>query len=160
MGSADAMRGAPERPCAAAMLDGWRAEAQRLREVERLLWSMSSAPYSSPSLAPRGSGPSDPSDRWDAEIDRRAALEDERSSILRDLSRCRELIAGVAAWCPGRPYARALEEHYLGLRTWASISAEHRVSLRTVLLWRDVACDYVDSMGLARAIRGDGSAQD
>ena len=70
------------------------------------------------------------------------------------VGRALRLIAGVRAGM-GERYADVLDMRYIDAMPWDEVAQRMGCSERTARRIRDVACDYVDSVGLAGAMRGE-----
>ena len=55
----------------------------------------------------------------------------------------------------GEIYANLLEWHYIDGRTWTSISADTGIKRSTCYYLVDIACDWVDSVGVSRLLNGE-----
>lgn len=55
----------------------------------------------------------------------------------------------------GEIYANLLEWHYIDGRTWTNISEDTGIKRSTCYYLRDIACDWVDSVGVSRLLNGD-----
>ena len=54
----------------------------------------------------------------------------------------------------GEIYANLLEWHYIDGRTWTNISEDTGIKRSTCYYLRDIACDWVDSVGVSQLLRG------
>lgn len=55
----------------------------------------------------------------------------------------------------GEIYANLLEWHYIDGRTWTNISEDTGIKRSTCYYLRDIACDWVDSVGVSRLLNGE-----
>jgi len=55
----------------------------------------------------------------------------------------------------GEIYAHLLEWHYIDGQTWTEISDEHDIKRSTCYYLRDIAFDWVDSVGVSRLLKGE-----
>lgn len=55
----------------------------------------------------------------------------------------------------GEVYANLLEWHYIDGRTWTNISEDTGIKRSTCYYLRDIACDWVDSVGVSRLLNGE-----
>lgn len=55
----------------------------------------------------------------------------------------------------GEIYADVLEWHYIDGRTWTNISEGTGIKRSTCYYLRDIACDWVDSVGVSKLLKGD-----
>ena len=55
----------------------------------------------------------------------------------------------------GEIYASLLEWHYIDGQTWTQISEENIIKRSTCYYLRDVAFDWIDSVGVSRLIKGE-----
>lgn len=54
----------------------------------------------------------------------------------------------------GEIYANLLEWHYIDKQTWTEISEDTNIKRPTCYYLRDIAFDWVDSVGVSRLLRG------
>ena len=112
-------------------------------------------------LRPRtgtASGPHDPTAAraiWHMEAIER--LECELEWMQAEIAEAHRVCVGVSL-AMGDNYGSALEMHYIDLLTWDEVAAELGAAKRTCIRWRDVACDWVDAVGIRRAMAGRGFA--
>lgn len=55
----------------------------------------------------------------------------------------------------GEIYANLLEWYYIDLLTWTQISTDYEIKRSTCYYLVDIACDWIDSVGISRLLRGD-----
>jgi hypothetical protein len=55
----------------------------------------------------------------------------------------------------GEIYANLLDWHYIDGQTWTEISEEQDIPRSTCYYLRDIACDWVDSVGVSRLLKGE-----
>ena len=55
----------------------------------------------------------------------------------------------------GEIYANLLEWHYIDGRTWTNISEDTGIKRSTCYYLRDIACDWVDSVGVSKLLKGE-----
>lgn len=55
----------------------------------------------------------------------------------------------------GEIYANLLEWHYIDGHTWTNISEDTGIKRSTCYYLRDIACDWVDSVGVSKLLKGD-----
>lgn len=77
----------------------------------------------------------------------------------RVVGRALRVIEGVRRGI-GERYADVLDMRYVDAMPWDEVAQRMGCSERTARRVRDVACDYVDSVGMAGAMRGDPPAGD
>ncbi len=109
----------------------------------------------------RSGGPAAPGYKADPIGARVAVLMDREADAERELEQLEDLVgealgvcAGVRAYLGDR-YGEALERYYVDVATWGDVAEAMGVTERWCRHLRDVALDYVDSVGTARASRGE-----
>lgn len=55
----------------------------------------------------------------------------------------------------GEIYANLLEWHYIDGRTWTNISEDTGIKRSTCYYLVDIACDWVDSVGVSKLLKGE-----
>ncbi len=55
----------------------------------------------------------------------------------------------------GEIYANLLNWHYIDMQTWTDIHNEHGIPRSTCYYLRDIAFDWIDSVGVSRLLRGE-----
>ena len=55
----------------------------------------------------------------------------------------------------GIEYAQVLDGYYIDGATWRQVSKEYGLSVSSCKRKRDIACDWVDSLGVSRVIGGE-----
>lgn len=90
------------------------------------------------------SSSNDQSDRLVSLIDENTRLQFELFELRCEQRGVEQIVDCVSADI-GKAYADVLDEHYLQAWTWDDVAEEHGVTRRTVMAWRDVAFDWIDS---------------
>ena len=122
------------------------------RRIEQLQFELELAePPRRATGGPSAPGNGDPTARsaeWrvDALADKAREMEQLQALVGEAL----RVIEGVRSGL-GERYAMVLERHYIDRAGWTEIADETGVTSRTLVRWRDVACDWVDSVGHAHA---------
>ena len=148
-------------PSARAFLADARRAALRSRDLSR---AISMLPEMGPDRdGPRPKGPHpDPTaslGAWRAqELPARSARWEA------ELASCEALVSAARALCRGIGMAlgddvgHALESRYADALPWAEVARMMGRGESTLYRWRDVACDWADSVGPWRAVSGRGNA--
>lgn len=106
-----------------------------------------------------GTGESNPTEAAAlASIELTAAYRAELESLESIVGECLRLIEGVRA-ALGEIYANVLDGFYIDAQPWARVAEEHGVSVRSCFTYRDIALDWVDSVGYHHAVSGFGTAE-
>lgn len=87
---------------------------------------------------------SDPSDKLAALLDENVRLQFQLFELECEQGTIEQLIDCVRADL-GDKYADSLREYYICAWTWVEVAAVHHTTTRTVITWRDVALDWLDS---------------
>lgn len=104
------------------------------------------------------SGPHDPTAaRAIGHMEAVERLEFELESMQAEIAEAHRVCVGVSR-AMGDNYGSVLEMYYIDLLTWDEVAAELGAAKRTCIRWRDVACDWVDAVGIPRAKAGQGFA--
>lgn len=109
----------------------------------------------------RSGGPAAPGYKADPVGARVAEMMDREADAERELEQLEDLVGEARGVCDGvraylgDRYGEVLERHYVDAVTWGEVAAAIGVTERWCRHLRDVALDYVDSVGTARASRGE-----
>lgn len=129
----------------------YRVTLQRLHDRRE---SLESPLHSTSQLTVGGSGVGDPTAR--AAMALISAREDEESTeraLMREIERCRRVCDGIKK-AIDKETGAILEDHYIGGLTWSAVAQAMRISEPTVYRKRNIAFDWIATVGLARAEDG------
>lgn len=125
------------------------------RRIEELQFDMClDAPPSKGGHGATSPGASDPTGRaaeW--RVDAMADMASEMCECERAVGYALGVIEGVRAGL-GERYAVVLDRYYIDGEGWGDVSEGLGVARSTIVRWRDIAFDWIDSVGQAHAIRG------
>lgn len=148
------------------MFASCRCAVERLDDIRAELLVGVDAPRHAPGV--HASGVPDPTAhdaayRVDVLARRVAELHVEQDTLLEQIGEAGAVIAGVRAVL-GEPYGYVLESYYVDCWCWERVAGESMrecgvsMSVSTAKRRRDVACDWVDAVGVVRAREGRGFA--
>ena len=127
-----------------------------LHNVQLLLWS--NGDDWTPDSIGRASEPDPTANRAIYNVDsldaKLANLRAREEWLLEFIGGTLAIIEGVRRGL-GEDYARVLDGYYIDCLTWRDVSKELGASVRTCKRKRDIACDWVDSLGVSAILRGD-----
>lgn len=97
--------------------------------------------------------------------DKLEALRQEEQELLDTIGESLAIIQGVRDGMPnGEKYGDVLESRYIDNEQWQDIADRYesnragnegkRVAVRTVQGWATIACEWIDSIGVSRILRG------
>lgn len=133
---------------ARATFERTRRDVQRLRDVSTMLM------YDCDDWKPEQPGRTGTSDPTMTMAMKRDKLESERDALVDRIGRSLVLIQRVRDGL-GEKYASVLEWRYIDGDLWHDITHDHRVPRTTARDRRDVALDWVDSIGIDKLLRED-----
>lgn len=131
---------------ARAVFNSARSRALRINEIESRIDSLCDLANATCG----GNGPkvrssaNDQSDKLISLLDENTRLQFELFELKCEQGVVEQLIDCVRADISDK-YADALREYYICAWTWDDVAAVHDVTKRTVMTWRDVAMDWIDS---------------
>lgn len=105
------------------------------------------------------SGIAAPTERAGMELaDASVELRRSEAALADEVARCERLCDGIGD-AMGLVYGDILRDRYVGALAWERVAELNDVSKSTALRYRDVAFEWVASVGIHRAERGEGNAE-
>ena len=135
-------------------------ERERTRSMLARMEAMEKASGSGLGGRVSGGGSSDPMARVDARIDREAVWHRRMTECEAMLNEAEAVIYGAdgragVALALGSVYADVLWWRYVAAEKWPVVAAMVGKDRKTCTIYRNTALDYVDSVGLEAAARGE-----
>ena len=138
------------------MFERVREAVVRLREVQTAIangcdeWRPPSARARAASPDPTASAAIRNVDEVDGRL---VALRAEEFELLGEVGKARVLVRAVRAGLAPK-YADALKWRYIDCMSWSRIREEHDLPRTTCRDYIDIACDWIDSVGVSRILDG------
>lgn len=129
------------------LFDAARRRAVKITEINNRIDSLcdlANATCAQDGPKVHGGGITDPSDKLAALLDENTRLQFQLFELEAEQGTIEQLIDCVRADISDK-YADALREYYICAWTWDDVASVHEVTKRTVMTWRDVSLDWIDS---------------